>query len=137
MKRRESETASFIKQLDRESKSDYLHCATNVTMAPWGAHSSLSPYRISRPMSITSNVSLSGQLAACFLAHLKYMDKHSGLCALLSITLFLTSFKGSAHGLKFTGFGFLPGYFPLQVFAFEVGESAPVGAPGRAGPGVG
>lgn len=46
-------------------------------------------------------------------------------------------FKASAHGLPFTGFGFSPGYPPLQVFAFEVGESAPAGAPGRAGPSLG
>lgn len=98
---------------------------------------SLPPYRISRHTNITSNASLSGRLAACFLAHLKRVDKYSGLRTLLSITLFLTSFKASAHGLQFSGFGFPPGYSPLQVFAFEVGESAPPRAPGRAGPCVG
>lgn len=96
-------------------------------------HLSLPPYRISRHTSITSNTSLSSWLAACFLAHLKCVNKYSGLRMLLSITLFHAALHHPISNL----FSFSPGYSPLQVFAFEVGESAPTGAPGRAGPSVG
>lgn len=78
IKRRESESTSFIKQLDRARKSDYLHCATIVTAPPQGARSFVTSTTLNlKTYEYYTKCSLSSRLAARFLAHPKCVDKQA------------------------------------------------------------